>query len=108
MFKTILIFIISFFIISKLYSQTLEDELINIVVTPSGFEQKIKNTNSTLIKSIDFFDLYQGENIEPNKKSLAIKVVFEPKNETLKDQDIENFCNDIVFSLKSLGGSLRS
>ena len=59
-------------------------------------------------KSIDFFDLYQGENIEPNKKSLAIKVVFEPKNETLKDQDIENFCNDIVFSLKSLGGSLRS
>ena len=46
MFKTTLIFIISFFIISKLYSQTLDDELINIVVTRSGFEQKIKNTNS--------------------------------------------------------------
>ena len=46
--------------------------------------------------------------IDNNLKSLAIKVVFEPKNVTLKDQDIENFCNDIVFSLKSLGGSLRS
>ena len=46
MLKAILIFGISFFINSKLYSQTLDDELINIVVTPSGFEQKIKNTNS--------------------------------------------------------------
>ena len=46
MFKTTLIFGISFFITSKLYSQTLDDELINIVVTPSGYEQKIKNTNS--------------------------------------------------------------
>ena len=46
MFKSILISIISFFITSKLYSQTLDNELINIVVTPLGFEQKIKNTNS--------------------------------------------------------------
>ncbi len=56
MFKTTLIFIISFFIISKLYSQTLDDELINIVVTPSGFEQKIKNTNS-FIKVISKKDI---------------------------------------------------
>ena len=56
MFKTALIFIISFFIISKLYSQTLDDELINIVVTPSGFEQKIKNTNS-FIKVISKKDI---------------------------------------------------
>ena len=46
MFKSILIFIISSFIVSKLYSQTVDDKLINIVVTPLGFEQKIKNTNS--------------------------------------------------------------
>ena len=45
MFKSILISIISFFITSKLYSQTLDNELINIVVTPLGFEQKIKNKN---------------------------------------------------------------
>ncbi len=56
MFKKILIFIICFFIISKLYSQTLDDELINIVVTPSGFEQKIKNTNS-FIKVISKKDI---------------------------------------------------
>ncbi len=46
MLKAIFIFGISFFIISNSHSQTIEDELINIVVTPSGFEQKIKNTNS--------------------------------------------------------------
>ena len=56
MFKRILIFIISFFIVSKLHSQTLDDELINIVVTPLGFEQKIKNTNS-FIKVISKKDI---------------------------------------------------
>jgi len=77
-------------------------------VTAQEIQKQIKNTNPSLIKSIDFFDLYEGENIDPKKKSLAIKVVFEPKNETLKDQEIERFCNDIVSSFKSLGGSLRS
>ena len=56
MFKPILIFIISFFIVSKLHSQKVDDELINIVVTPSGFEQKIKNTNS-FIKVISKKDI---------------------------------------------------
>ena len=56
MFKTIFIFIFSFFIISKLHCQTSDDELINIVVTPSGFEQKIKNTNS-FIKVISKKDI---------------------------------------------------
>ncbi len=46
MFKTFLISIINILIISKLYSQTVDDKLINIVVTPLGYEQKIKNTNS--------------------------------------------------------------
>ena len=46
MFKKILIFIFSFFIVSKLYSKTQDDKLINIVVTPLGFEQNIKSTNS--------------------------------------------------------------
>ena len=56
MFKSSLIFIISFFISSKLHSQTSDDELLNIVVTPSGFEQKIKNTNS-FIKVISKKDI---------------------------------------------------
>ena len=59
MFKAILIFIISFLIISNLHSKTQDDELINIVVTPSGFEQKIKNTNS-FIKVISKNDIEKG------------------------------------------------
>ena len=42
MLKAILIFGIIFLTISKSYSQTIDNELINIVVTPSGYEQKIK------------------------------------------------------------------
>ena len=56
MFKGILIFVISFFIVSNLYSQTQDNKLINIVVTPLGFEQKIKNTNS-FIKVISKKDI---------------------------------------------------
>ena len=57
---------------------------------------------------IDFFDLYEGDKIDQNQKSIAIKVIFEPKKETFKDKEIEIFCKNIISSLETLGGSLRS
>ena len=76
MLKAILILGVSFFITSKPYSQILDDELINIVVTPSGFEQKIKNTNS-------FFRVITKKDIEKSSATNLVDAnffisVFEP------------------------------
>jgi len=75
---------------------------------------KIKNdfTNSDktneIIKSVNVFDLYEGENIDEDKKSVALKVLFEPTDKTLNDKEIDELSDKIILAAKSLGGSLRS
>ena len=61
-----------------------------------------------IIKSVKVFDLYEGEKIELDKKSIAIKVLFEPTDKTLGDKDIDELSEKIILAAKSLGGSLRS
>lgn len=67
----------------------------------------IKKTDE-IIKSVRVFDLYEGEKIEKDKKSLAIKILFEPTEKTLTDNEIEQLSEKIILAAKSLGGSLRS
>jgi len=67
----------------------------------------IKKTDE-IIKSVNVFDLYEGENIDKDKKSVAIKVLFEPIDKTLKDKEIDEFSEKIILAAKGLGGSLRS
>jgi phenylalanyl-tRNA synthetase beta chain len=67
----------------------------------------IKKTDE-IIKSVSVFDLYEGEKIEKDKKSLAIKILFEPTEKTLTDNEIEQLSEKIISAAKSLGGSLRS
>ena len=67
----------------------------------------IKKTDQ-LIKSVNVFDLYEGEKIDLDKKSIAIKVLFEPTDKTLNDKEIDELSDKIIIAAKSLGGSLRS
>ena len=61
-----------------------------------------------LIKSVNVFDIYEGEKIEIGKKSLAIKVLFEPTDKTLTDKEIDELSDAIVLAAKNYGGLLRS
>ena len=67
----------------------------------------IKKTDP-LIKSIKVFDVYEGDNIEKEKKSLALKVLFEPSDKTLTDKEIDILSEKVILAAKSIGGSLRS
>ena len=57
---------------------------------------------------MNVFDLYEGEKINENKKSVALKVLFEPTDKTLNDKEIDELSDKIILAAKSLGGSLRS
>ena len=35
------------------------------------------------------FDVYEGEGIEPGKKSIAIAVTLQPREKTMTDEEIE-------------------
>jgi len=69
----------------------------------------VKNIDKELIKDVKIFDVYQGDNIEKEKKSIAFNVIFEPKDKTLSEQDIENISNKIISIVQSTtGATLRS
>ena len=76
-------------------------------VRASDLITSIIKTN-LLIKSANIFDIYQGEKIEIGKKSLAIKVLFEPTDKTLTDKEIDELSDAIVLAAKNYGGLLRS
>ena len=64
---------------------------------------------SSLIKEVSIFDIYKGKNLTQNEKSIALTVVFESNDHTLKDNEIDEVHNKIVETLnKKFNVSLRS
>ena len=65
-----------------------------------------------LIEEVHVFDEFHGPRAEaqmgPGKKSLAITVRLQPKDRTLKDEDIEAVSRKVIESVtKATGGTLR-
>jgi len=84
------------FVIEEKYSS---GEIINLV----------KKIDKELIKNVKIFDVYQGDNIAPGKKSIAFNVTLEPKDKTLSDNDIEKVSNKIISEVQEItGATLRS
>lgn len=68
----------------------------------------IKETASNLLKNVDIFDVYQGENIDANKRSIGFSLLFSSNERTLTDTEIEEDINKIINSIeKFYGAELR-
>ena len=67
-----------------------------------------KSADETL-KSVSVFDVYEGENIGEEKKSIAFRLTFLDPNKTLTIKDVEPKVQKIVQSLENnFGAKLRS
>ena len=55
-------------------------------------------------------DVFQGEiEKKERKKSLSIRVKFQPLEKTLNDAEIEKMCENIICEVsKKVGGNLKS
>ncbi len=74
-------------------------ELINI----------ISQVDKDLIKSIKVFDVYEGENIEKDKKSIALNVTIQSSQKSLTDDDLNRLNKLIISSVENkTGAKLRS
>ena len=68
-----------------------------------------QSVDRKLITAINVFDVYEGEGIEPGKKSIAIAVTLQPREKTMTDQEIEAVAAKIVAEVaKRTGGTLRA
>lgn len=68
----------------------------------------VKSTNQELITSVNIFDIYEGENIANDKKSIAFNVEITPKLQTLTSEEIEEISSKIINIVsEKLKGVLR-
>ncbi|MDB9807771.1 phenylalanine--tRNA ligase subunit beta [Candidatus Pelagibacter sp.] len=57
----------------------------------------ITNVDKDLIKSVKVFDVYEGDNIDKNKRSIALNVTIQSLEKTLNEEDL-NKINQLIIS----------
>ena len=63
-------------------------------------ENIIKEIDNSIIQNVTTFDIYEGENIPKDKKSVAINVTLQAEDKTLSEKDIEQISKKIVQIVK--------
>ena len=62
-----------------------------------------------LVKNVEIFDVFEGDSIGANKKSLAIKVTMQAFDRTLNEAEIQEVSTKIVNSIQqNTAGVVRS
>jgi phenylalanyl-tRNA synthetase beta chain len=82
--------------------------LVDSLVTADAVLRAARGADRTLITGVSLFDLYQGDRLPAGKKSLAIEVVFQPRERTLTDAEIEAASQKVVAAVsRATGATLR-
>jgi len=82
--------------------------LVDDSVKASDILEVIQTYGNDLIKSVDIFDLYKGQQIGQGKKSLAYSVEYRSDEKTLKDEEVTQIHKDIQKALvDKLGAQIR-
>lgn len=72
-------------------------------------EKISKKYGKELLETFKVFDIYEGENIEEGKKSVAFSLVFRAADRTLEDDEVTEICEKIVAEIESeIKAKLRS
>jgi phenylalanyl-tRNA synthetase beta chain len=82
--------------------------LLDEAVSFNELAQAAKQTEKSLLKSVDLFDVYVGENLPAGKKSYALSFVLQDKDKTLTDSQIDKVMSKLtdVFA-KQFEATLR-
>ena len=59
-------------------------------------KKTIKKAGGRLLTNISVFDVYTGENIDKNKKSIAFSLTFMDPNKTLEEKEVMDIFNNII------------
>jgi phenylalanyl-tRNA synthetase beta chain len=65
----------------------------------------IKEAGGRLLKEVSIFDLYQGEHMEPGKKSLAYSLKYFDPARTLTDDEVVKAHNKVLEAVKDKAGA---
>jgi phenylalanyl-tRNA synthetase beta chain len=82
--------------------------LIDEAVSFDAIYHLAKQTEKTLLKNIQLFDVYQGDKLPEGKKSYAVSFILQDSSKTLTDEQIDAVMSNLQEKLTTeLGVSLR-
>ena len=80
-----------------------------ITIKAQDLINAISSVDQRLISNVKVFDVYEGENIPDNQKSIAISVTIQSNEKTLNDNDLEKINNLIIETVTNkTGAKIRS
>lgn len=67
-----------------------------------------RQTEKSLLKAVNLFDVYQGKNLPEGKKSYAVSFTLQDSSKTLTDEQIDKIMSKLLKNMENeLGASLR-
>ncbi|MEY4084849.1 MAG: hypothetical protein RL074_636, partial [Bacteroidota bacterium] len=82
--------------------------LIDQAVTYESIYTIARQTEKSLLKNIDLFDVYEGQNLPEGKKSYALSFSIQDSSKTLTDEQIDKIMNKLQKNFETeLGAVLR-
>ncbi|QDX92944.1 phenylalanine--tRNA ligase subunit beta [Brevibacillus laterosporus] len=71
-------------------------------------ESIIREESGELLESVTLFDIYTGERIASDKKSVAYSIVYRHPERTLQDEEVQEITGKVIEALTKAGAELRS
>ena len=69
-------------------------------------ERLIKSVDENIIQKVRTFDIYEGENIPKDKKSVAINIILQALDKTLSENDLDQISQKIIETVKEKTGAI--
>ena len=83
--------------------------VVNKDVKAQDLINTISSVDQKLISNVKVFDIYEGENIPDNQKSIAINLTIQSSEKTLNDSDLEKINKLIIETVENkTGAKIRS
>jgi phenylalanyl-tRNA synthetase beta chain len=82
--------------------------LLDKKITYKELEELAFNAERKLLKSVNLFDIYEGDKLEAGKKSYAVSFMLQDEEATLNDKQIDNVMQKLIKTYtEKLGATLR-
>lgn len=78
--------------------------VMNKDVQSKQIETTIKKAGGNLLTNIEVFDIYTGENVGENEKSIAYALTFNDSKKTLTDEEVNSIFEKIITTVESKCG----
>jgi phenylalanyl-tRNA synthetase beta chain len=74
--------------------------VVDDVTTVQSLLDAVMQVDSEILQSVDLFDIYRGQGIEDDQKSVAITLKIQHQARTLQDEEVDALVEQVLMSAK--------